>query len=67
VDVGKGTSIKDMISQLKVVVEDPWSNYHLGGRENVWIKLKPDYMDELAEAISGMVIGESRAARGRWR
>lgn len=63
----KGTTVTDLTRNLKKVVEErgeglvvkhPWSNYHLGGRENVWVKLKPDYMDELAESIEGMVIGE---------
>lgn len=72
--MGKGTTTKDMTKQLKKVVEErgeglvikhPWSNYHLGGRESVWVKLKPDYMDELAESISGMVIGEFLGARSR--
>ncbi|ORY90116.1 ATP dependent DNA ligase domain-domain-containing protein [Leucosporidium creatinivorum] len=66
VQVGKGVGSKDLSRSLKRIVEErgeglvvkhPWSNYHLGGRENVWIKLKPDYMDELAETISGLVVG----------
>lgn len=41
-----------------LVVKHPLSSYILAGRQQTWIKLKPDYMDELGEAVPGMVIGE---------
>ncbi|BGP52608.1 DNA ligase (ATP) [Rhodotorula sphaerocarpa] len=40
-----------------LVVKHPLSRYHLGAREDTWIKVKPDYMDELGEQIDGLVIG----------
>lgn len=46
-----------------LVVKNPHSNYILNDRRQTWIKVKPDYMDELGECISGMVIGEQRGHR----
>lgn len=40
-----------------LVVKHPLSKYTLGGREPAWIKIKPEYMDELGENIDGLVIG----------
>ncbi|GAA5924604.1 hypothetical protein JCM1841_003439 [Sporobolomyces salmonicolor] len=40
-----------------LVVKHPNSMYNLGGRDDSWIKVKPEYMDELGETIDGLVIG----------
>ncbi|KAK4057705.1 DNA ligase (ATP) [Microbotryomycetes sp. JL221] len=61
-DCEKGTSTADLSSFLKrileergegMVVKHPLSTYTLAGRDSKWIKLKPDYMDQLGEAVSG--------------
>lgn len=41
-----------------LVVKNPDSNYQLGLRQHTWIKLKPDFMDELGETVTCNVIGE---------
>ena len=41
-----------------LVVKHPLSSYILAGRQQTWIKVKPDYMDELGESVPGMVVGE---------
>ncbi|GAA5899174.1 hypothetical protein JCM5296_000357 [Sporobolomyces johnsonii] len=40
-----------------LVVKHPNSMYNLGGRDDSWIKIKPEYMDELGETIDGLVVG----------
>ncbi|GAA6002791.1 hypothetical protein JCM10207_007683 [Rhodosporidiobolus poonsookiae] len=40
-----------------LVIKHPLSVYSLGGREDTWIKLKPEYMDALGENIDGVVVG----------
>ncbi|GAA5867873.1 hypothetical protein JCM3774_004706, partial [Rhodotorula dairenensis] len=40
-----------------LVVKHPLAKYTLGAREPAWIKIKPEYMDELGEIIDGVVIG----------
>ncbi|GAA5981421.1 hypothetical protein JCM10908_004104 [Rhodotorula pacifica] len=40
-----------------LVVKHPLAKYTLGARESAWIKIKPEYMDELGENIDGVVIG----------
>lgn len=44
-----------------MVIKHPLSNYILNGREQTWIKLKPEYVDELAEVnfeVSDLVSSE---------
>ncbi|KAI5479349.1 DNA ligase [Pseudohyphozyma bogoriensis] len=40
-----------------LVIKNPSSKYILGGRESTWIKVKPDYMDELGETVDAVVVG----------
>lgn len=40
-----------------VVLKNPCSTYVLGGREPTWVKIKPDYMDQLSEEVEAQVIG----------
>ncbi|GJN92108.1 hypothetical protein Rhopal_005137-T1 [Rhodotorula paludigena] len=65
-DCAKGKSVEDIREYLMrileergegLVVKNPQSFYALGGRETSWIKIKPEYMDELGEKIDGLVVG----------
>ncbi|GAA5850871.1 hypothetical protein JCM9279_006224 [Rhodotorula babjevae] len=40
-----------------LVIKHPLSLYQLGGREHSWIKIKPEYMDQMGERIDGLVVG----------
>ncbi|TIB65111.1 hypothetical protein E3P77_02845 [Wallemia ichthyophaga] len=40
-----------------LVVKSPLSTYEYGGRSDRWIKLKPDYFDEMSETADLLVIG----------
>ncbi|KAG8934827.1 DNA ligase (ATP) [Tulasnella sp. 418] len=62
----EGKNLADVEKLLKEVVEQrgeglvlksPSSRYILGGRESSWMKVKPDYMDDLGESVDVLVIG----------
>lgn len=67
VDVVKASS-KEQLSQALnkileergegVVVKHPLSTYRLGVRPPTWCKLKPDYVDEVGESLTLMIVGE---------
>ncbi|SCV68522.1 BQ2448_643 [Microbotryum intermedium] len=40
-----------------MVVKNPYSYYQLGGRELTWLKIKPDYMDQLGTDLDALVVG----------
>lgn len=40
-----------------LVVKNLTSNYHPGSRTNAWIKVKPEYMNELQETLDCLVVG----------
>ncbi|TIA90558.1 hypothetical protein E3P99_01513 [Wallemia hederae] len=40
-----------------LVVKSPISHYEYGGRSDKWIKLKPDYFDEMSDTTDLLVIG----------
>ncbi|KDE09821.1 hypothetical protein MVLG_00219 [Microbotryum lychnidis-dioicae p1A1 Lamole] len=40
-----------------MVVKNPYSIYQLGGRELTWLKIKPDYMDQLGTDLDALVVG----------
>ncbi|KAG0147351.1 hypothetical protein CROQUDRAFT_656279 [Cronartium quercuum f. sp. fusiforme G11] len=40
-----------------LVVKQRDSKYYLGSRKDDWVKVKPDYMDELGETFDVMVVG----------
>ncbi|GAA5823391.1 hypothetical protein JCM3770_006850 [Rhodotorula araucariae] len=73
-DCAKGSTVDDIREYLMRIVEErgeglvikhPLSFYHLGAREVSWIKIKPDYMDELGEKIDGLVVGGYWGKGGR--
>ncbi|TIB77047.1 hypothetical protein E3Q23_01510 [Wallemia mellicola] len=45
-----------------LVVKSPLSLYEYGGRSDQWIKLKPDYFDEMSETADLLVIGGNWSA-----
>ncbi len=40
-----------------LVLKNPLSPYRLSQRDNVWMKVKPEYMDEFGENLDCVVIG----------
>ncbi|BGP36353.1 DNA ligase (ATP) [Rhodotorula kratochvilovae] len=73
-DCAKGSTAEDIREYLERIVEErgeglvvkhPLSFYNLGAREESWIKIKPDYMDELGEKIDGLVVGGYWGQGGR--
>ncbi|GEM06078.1 DNA ligase [Rhodotorula toruloides] len=65
-DCARGSSIDDIREYLQRILEErgeglvckhPLSTYVLGGRMDSWVKIKPDYMDELGEKIDGVIVG----------
>ncbi|PRQ77013.1 ATP dependent DNA ligase domain-domain containing protein [Rhodotorula toruloides] len=65
-DCARGSSIDDIREYLQRILEErgeglvckhPLSTYVLGGRMDSWVKIKPDYMDELGEKIDGLIVG----------
>ncbi|KAK4699162.1 DNA ligase 4, partial [Phenoliferia sp. Uapishka_3] len=65
-EVHKASTAQDISAFLKHILEtrgeglcvkNPDARYELGGRIASWIKVKPDYMDELGENIDALVIG----------
>ncbi|KDQ13109.1 hypothetical protein BOTBODRAFT_33972 [Botryobasidium botryosum FD-172 SS1] len=62
----EGSTAQDVENQLQQVVETrgeglvlktPLSKYLLGGRENSWVKIKPEYMDDMGESVDVLVVG----------
>ncbi|TNY23188.1 ATP dependent DNA ligase domain-containing protein [Rhodotorula diobovata] len=65
-DCTKGSTTDDIRRTLErimdergegLVIKHPLSLYQLGGREHSWIKIKPEYMDQMGERIDGLVVG----------
>ncbi|KAF7972746.1 hypothetical protein HWV62_17106 [Athelia sp. TMB] len=61
----KGKSAKDVRQRMDQVLEDrgeglvmkaPKSQYVLNGRTNDWIKVKPEYMDNMGETVDVLVV-----------
>ncbi|KZT52994.1 ATP-dependent DNA ligase [Calocera cornea HHB12733] len=40
-----------------LVVKNPDKPYVLAGREDAWLKVKPEYVDEMAETVDVLVVG----------
>ncbi|KAG9008171.1 DNA ligase (ATP) [Tulasnella sp. JGI-2019a] len=70
-----GKTVQDVESLLQEVVESrgeglvlktPTSKYILGGRENCWMKVKPEYMDNMGETVDVLVVSGNygKGARG---
>jgi len=65
-DETTGESVKEVEQQLQRVVEErgeglvlktPGSPYVLGGREATWVKVKPEYIDNMGETVDVLVVG----------
>ncbi|KAM0793512.1 hypothetical protein ACM66B_000951 [Microbotryomycetes sp. NB124-2] len=65
-ECSKGKSTTDITDHLKRILEERGEGlviknasaiYELASRGHKWIKVKPDYMDQLAESIDARVIG----------
>lgn len=48
-----------------LVIKTPSSKYILGGRENCWMKVKPEYMDNMGESVDVLVISANYGKGGR--
>ncbi|TFK40007.1 DNA ligase IV [Crucibulum laeve] len=62
----KGKTAKDIRTRMDEVMEDrgeglvikhPLSKYILNGRNMDWIKVKPEYMDNMGETVDVLVVG----------
>ncbi|KAH8925427.1 ATP-dependent DNA ligase [Atractiella rhizophila] len=62
----RGRTSKDIKEELQrileecgegLVIKNPNSAYELNGRNEDWVKLKPDYMEGFGETLDGMVVG----------
>ncbi|KAG8950113.1 DNA ligase (ATP) [Tulasnella sp. 424] len=69
-----GKTVQDVEKLLNEVVESrgeglviktPNSKYILGGRENCWMKVKPEYMDNMGESVDVLVISGNYGKGGR--
>ncbi|KAF3930625.1 hypothetical protein ABW19_dt0205583 [Dactylella cylindrospora] len=65
-DYTEGRTVDDIKSKLRdviaeasegLVIKNPRSMYHLGDRNDDWIKVKPEYMKELGENFDLLIIG----------
>ena len=54
---GGAQSSAELCSGEGLVIKNPMSTYTLNGREDAWIKLKPDYMDGMGENFELVVTG----------
>ncbi|KAH9479555.1 DNA ligase 4 [Psilocybe cubensis] len=62
----KGTDAKDIRERMDqimesrgegLVIKNSLSRYELNGRTNGWIKVKPEYMDNMGETVDVVVVG----------
>lgn len=49
--------IKCFHRQEGIVVKNPGSIYEPGSRSNSWVKVKPDYIDELRDNCDLLIVG----------
>lgn len=65
-DYTEGTNVDDIKTKLRkviaeasegLVIKNPRSKYHLGDRNDDWMKVKPDYMKEMGENLDLLIIG----------
>ncbi|KAF8159664.1 DNA ligase IV [Crassisporium funariophilum] len=48
-----------------LVIKHPLSHYVLNGRNNDWIKVKPEYMDNMGETVDVLVVAGNYGSRKR--
>ncbi|EJU03583.1 ATP-dependent DNA ligase [Dacryopinax primogenitus] len=62
----RGRTAKDVKTELErvmddrgegLVVKNPDKPYVLAGREDAWLKVKPEYVDEMSETVDVLVVG----------
>ncbi|KAF7294400.1 DNA ligase [Mycena kentingensis (nom. inval.)] len=70
----EGTTAKDVRARLDEVMESrgeglvikhPKAKYILNGRNNDWIKVKPEYMDNMGETMDLLVVGGNYGSGNR--